>query len=87
MVCNSYVFVKIHGLRLNATTLLLVLYVQHLKRCDDRLLCRATTGTRLRLTEGSITEVRPHLSHVAGVDMVDSTAFKLVRLSVGSGKT
>ena len=45
-----------------------------------------TTGTRLRLTEGSITQVRPHLSGVSGVDAVDSTAFKLVRLSASSAR-
>jgi len=38
------------------------------------------TFPRIRLTEGSIIEVSSHLFDVSGVDIVDSTAFKLVKL-------
>ena len=54
---------------------------------SDSLSGRArTTGTRLRLTEGSITEVRPHLSGVSGFDAVESFAFSLVSMSASSAR-
>ena len=69
--------------------LLLPLLLRHRTATkSDSFSSRArATIPRLRLTEGSIIWLRPHLSGVSGVDAVDSTAFKLVRLSVGSGKT
>ena len=54
---------------------------------SDSLSGRArTTGTRLRLTEGSITQVRPHLSGVEGFDAVESFAFSLVSMSASSAR-
>ena len=44
------------------------------------------TFPRIRLTEGSIREVSSHLFDVSGVDIVDSTAFKLVKLVGGLGE-
>ena len=44
------------------------------------------TFPRIRLTEGSIIEVRAYLFDISGVGIVDSTAFKLVKLVGGLGE-
>ena len=68
--------------------LLLPLLLRHrtaTKSASFNSRARATIP-RIRLTEGSIIEVSSHLFDVSGVDIVDSTAFKLVKLVGGLGE-